>query len=65
MIAAGRRSKTSSTASWIRSTGACSVPKHSTNSPTGLALPIAYATCVSQRSARPAATTFLATHRIA
>ena len=41
MMARGRRSKTCITASWIRSTGTFSVPKHSTNSPTGIALPIA------------------------
>ena len=41
------------------------MPKVSTNRLTGWALPIAYATCTSQRSASPAATTFLATQRIA
>src|SRR3712207_9568384 len=65
MIAAGRRSNTSLMAFSIRSTGTFSVPKVSTNRLTGCALPIAYATWVSHRSARPAATTFLATHRIA
>ena len=34
-------SKTSRTASWIRVMGTFSVPKHSTNRPTGLALPMA------------------------
>ena len=41
MIAAGRRSNTSVTASWIRSAGSSEVPNVSTNSPTGCALPIA------------------------
>ena len=50
---------------WIRAGSTFSVPNVSTNSPTGAALPIAYATCTSIRSARPAATTFLATQRIA
>ncbi len=65
MIAAGRRSKTSRIACWILSTSTFSVPKVSTNTPTGCALPMAYATCTSARSASPAATTFLATHRMA
>ena len=65
MIAAGRRSKTSRIAFSIRSTGTVSVPKHSTNRLTGWAFPIAYATWASHRSASPAATTFLATQRIA
>ena len=65
MIAAGRRSKTSLMAFSIRSTGTFSVPNVSTNRLTGCALPIAYATCTSHRSASPAATTFLATQRIA
>ena len=43
MIAAGRRSNTSVTASWMRPTGTVSVPNVSTNSPTGCALPVAYA----------------------
>ncbi len=38
-----------------------SVPKVSTITETGCATPIAYATWTSQRSASPAATTFLAT----
>ena len=38
-----------------------SVPKVSTMTDTGCATPMAYATCTSQRSASPAATTFLAT----
>ena len=38
----GRRPPSGSkTASWIRSNGTRSVPKHSMNRPTGLALPIA------------------------
>ncbi len=41
MIAAGRRSNTWRIASAIRSGSAVSVPKVSTNSPTGSALPIA------------------------
>ena len=41
MIAAGRRSKTSVTAVWIWASGTTPVPKVSTNSPTGCALPIA------------------------
>ena len=35
MIAAGRRSKTSTTASWITESGTLPVPKVSTNNPTG------------------------------
>ena len=65
MIAAGRRSKTCEMADWIFSGSTFSVPKVSTNSPTGAALPIAYATCTSMRSARPAAIAFLATQRMA
>ena len=65
MIAAGRRSNTSVIADEIRAGSTFSVPNVSTNSPTGAALPIAYATCTSSRSARPAATAFFATHRIA
>ena len=41
MIAAGRRSKTSRTARWISSSGTVPVPKVSTNTPTGWAMPIA------------------------
>ena len=41
------------------------VPNVSTYRPTGFARPMAYATCTSTRSARPAATIFLATQRIA
>src|SRR6478735_4994728 len=47
MIAAGRRSKTSSTAAWIFSSLVTPVPKVSTKTPTGWALPIAYATWTS------------------
>ncbi len=65
MIAAGRRSKTSPMAFSILSTSTAAVPKVSTNRPTGSALPIAYATWTSHREASPAATTFLATQRIA
>ena len=39
----------------------CSVPNVCTAIETGCATPIAYATCISQRSASPAATTFFAT----
>ena len=65
MMAAGRRSKTSVTAAAICSSGILAVPNVSTRTLTGCATPIAYATCTSQRSARPAATTFLATQRAA
>src|ERR1041385_8050564 len=65
MIAAGRRSKTVAIAASIFSASTLAVPKVSTNRPTGSALPIAYATWTSQREARPAATTFFATQRIA
>src|SRR5436305_2050619 len=51
MIAAGRRSKTCKTAAWIRATGSFTVPKVSTNTPTGWDLPMASATCTSARSA--------------
>src|ERR687885_778142 len=60
-IAAGRRSKCSRTRASIRSTEIRSVPKVATATETGRATPIAYATFTSQRSARPAATTFFAT----
>ena len=43
MIAAGRRSNTSMTASWMSMTSTVSVPNVSTNRPTGWALPMAYA----------------------
>jgi len=65
MIAAGRRSKTRRMARVISSTATASVPKVSTYKPTGCARPMAYATCTSHRRARPAATTFFATHRMA
>ena len=62
MIAAGRKSKTSQTAVCDERPGStCSVPNVSTISDTGCAVPIAYATWSWHRSARPAATTFLAT----
>ncbi len=41
------------------------VPKLSTYTETGCAMPMAYATSISQRSASPAATTFLAIWRTA
>src|SRR5437899_539368 len=63
--AAGRRSNTSVMAPWIFVGSTVSVPKVSTNSPTGAALPMAYATWTSVRWASPAATTVLATQRIA
>ena len=51
--------------STMRASAILPVPKVSTISETGLATPMAYAICTSQRSARPAATTFLATWRAA
>src|SRR6218665_1522541 len=63
MIAAGRTSNTSRMARIIVSSDTVPVPKLSTYNPTGAAFPIAYATWISSRSARPAATTFFATHR--
>ena len=45
--------------------GTVEVPKVSTRTETGSATPMAYATCTSQRRARPAATMFLATQRAA
>ena len=65
MIAAGRRSNTSVMAVCSTSSATVPVPKVSTNRPTGSALPMAYATWTSHLVARPAATTFLATQRIA
>jgi len=55
-------SKTIEVAVWSCSTGTVSVPKHSTATLTGRATPMAYASCTSQRLARPAATRFFATH---
>src|SRR6218665_1894885 len=63
MIAAGRRSNTSRMARIIVSSDTVPVPKPSTNTPPGAAFPIASAPWFSSRSARPAATTFFATHR--
>src|SRR5699024_5911841 len=65
VIAAGRRSNTSLIARLIASWETASVPKVSTLMLTGAARPIAYATWISAFSASPAATTFLATHRVA
>ena len=65
MIAAGRRSKTEAMAVSMVSRGTVSVSNVSTVTDTGRATPIAYATCTSTRAASPAATTFLATQRIA
>ncbi len=65
MIAAGRRSKCAWTSSAIFSSGIVAVPNVSTSTLIGRATPIAYATCTSQRSARPAATTCFATYRAA
>ncbi len=45
----------------MRATGITSVPKHWIWIENGCAIPIAYATWSSHRSARPAATTFFAT----
>ena len=60
MSAPGRQSKLARTISARRSSEIFPVPKVCTSSDTGSATPIAYATCTSQRRARPAATTFLA-----
>ena len=50
---------------WIRSSGMRPVPNDSTDSDKGWAMPMPYATSTSNRSASPAATTFLATQRAA
>ena len=57
----GVRSKCFQTSAVSLSSLTLPVPKLSTITLTGSATPIAYATCTSQRSANPAATTFLAT----
>ncbi len=65
MIRAGRRSKWRFTSSRIRSSEIFPVPNESTDRDSGSAIPIPYATSSSNRSARPAATTFFATQRAA
>ena len=62
MIAAGLKSKFFSTNRAISSSANLPVPNVSTKMDTGFATPIAYASCISHLSARPAATTFLAAY---
>ncbi|MNH46070.1 hypothetical protein D3C79_1087110 [compost metagenome] len=61
VMAYGRRSKHSRTSWMILSSETLPVPKVLIEMDVGWATPMAYDTWISQRSARPAATMFLAT----
>ena len=63
MIAAGRKSNSSATASCSATGSTFSVPNVSIMRETGWAVPMAYATWSWARSARPDATMFFATYR--
>jgi hypothetical protein len=65
MMPSGVKSKCSRISASIRASGIRWVPKQSIETETGSTTPIAHATWTSQREARPAATTFLATQRAA